>query len=245
LLSFLEYSSVIEHELVNTITVEIAQNLHGDFLPEIMRKDAYKIYTDKAYHAYFAIDGANQIRQRLNITPKKGPVEHTRLQRIRELINNASLADKFFVRLAVVIISETVIAKEIHDKMKGIVVAPTYNMFKDHLQDEVVHGLFFATLFKIIWSRLTVSKKEVLGYYLAQSLVAYSAPNIIEIQDGLSQLGFCQNTINIVSTNYCTSDFNMTAAKNIASITLKLFSKCGVFDYTSIKEYFHASGFNI
>lgn len=133
LIAFLNYSTIIEHELVNTITVEIAQNIYGDLIPEVMRIDAYKIYTDEAYHAYFAAEGANQIREHLHIHHNKGSLNHTRLNLIRGLINSTSIEHKFLMRLGIVTVSETVIAKEIHDKMKGTVLSPTYNMFKDHL----------------------------------------------------------------------------------------------------------------
>src|SRR3990167_4618469 len=56
LLQFLEYGTILEHEFVNTILAEIALGESGIPLPDRMRMDAFKIYTDEAYHACFNME---------------------------------------------------------------------------------------------------------------------------------------------------------------------------------------------
>lgn len=245
LLSFLEYTTVLEHEFVNSVTVEIAQNFYGDILPERMRIDAYKIYTDEAYHAYFTFEGACQIREYLNITRKIGPFLHTRLTKLRDLIQNAKKEDQFLVRLGLVTISETVIAKEIHQQMQGIVIEPTYHMFRDHLLDESRHGLYFSTLFKIIWPQLSKREQETLGFYLPKILSAYAEPNLIELEEGLSALNYLKSDIDQVINEYYTPHFLINSVHKITSATFRLFAQSGVFDSPIIKEYFENAGFNI
>lgn len=54
----------------------------------------------------------------------------------------------------------------------------------------------------------------------------------------LLELGFCQEKINAIISYCCTANFNIIAAKNIASITFKLFTRCGVFA-TKLAKKFH------
>lgn len=50
LLQFLEYGVLMEHEYVNACLAEVALGENGIRLPEVMRLDAFRIYTDEGYH---------------------------------------------------------------------------------------------------------------------------------------------------------------------------------------------------
>ena len=145
LLQFLEYGTLMEHEYVNTITADLAFGECNYKLPSSMRLDALKIYTDEAYHAFFTLEAAQDIRDYIHL-PSNGawPLKNSRLEGLRALIDSVPEQDKFLVRFGITIVSETVAAKELIENMRHVVIQPIVNLFADHALDEKKHCLYFS-----------------------------------------------------------------------------------------------------
>ena len=59
--TYLEFTSELEHGAVNPVAAMISRRRSGFDLPETMIEDAYKIYTDEAWHAQFSDDLGRQV----------------------------------------------------------------------------------------------------------------------------------------------------------------------------------------
>ena len=55
LYSYLDFTEVLEHQIVNPVVSRIAHDQTGMEISEERRLDAYKIYIDEGYHALFSI----------------------------------------------------------------------------------------------------------------------------------------------------------------------------------------------
>lgn len=137
LLQFLEYGTLMEHEFVNTMLAELALGECDIAMPDEMRQDAFKVYTDEGYHACFNMEATHQIRHYIGLpTTDSWPLKNSRLTGLRNLISPYSAKEKFLIRFGIAAVSETVAPKELAENMKGIVVDSIYNIFIDHAEDE-------------------------------------------------------------------------------------------------------------
>ena len=63
LYSYLDFTTVLELEIVNPAVLRMSQDAFGLELPEGMRFDAYRIYCDEAYHALMSADVKRQVEE--------------------------------------------------------------------------------------------------------------------------------------------------------------------------------------
>src|SRR5437762_6788994 len=68
---YLEFTAQLEHDVVNRVAHQIAHQRIGVDLPMEMVLDAYKIYTDEAYHAQFSVELKYQIELATGVTPNR------------------------------------------------------------------------------------------------------------------------------------------------------------------------------
>lgn len=189
LLQFLEYGTVLEHEFVNTILAELALGEAGIPLADQMRVDAFKIYTDEAYHACFNMEATQQIRNYIGLSMADAwPLQNTRLMGLLKLIPDNKSKESFLIRFGIAAISETVAAKELSETMQGIVIDPIYDLFVDHAEDEKKHCMYFSTLIEVVWNYLSADEKRFLGINFPKILKAFVDINTIALFERKSSL---------------------------------------------------------
>lgn len=156
LLQFLEYGTLMEHEFVNTILAELALGECGIPIPDQMRSDAFKIYTDEGYHACFNLEATQQISDYIGLsTTDAWPLKNSRLMGLRKLVSQYSAKENLLIRFGIAAVSETIAAKELAENMKGVVIDSIYNIFIDHADDEKKHCMYFSMLWEVVWSYLS------------------------------------------------------------------------------------------
>lgn len=246
LLQFLEYGTLMEHEYVNTITADLAFGECNYALPESMRLDALKIYTDEGYHAFFTLEAAQYIREYIGL-PKDGawPLKNSRLEGLRTLIDKVPLEDKFLVKFGITTISETVAAKELVKNMRQVVIQPIVNLFADHAQDEMKHCLYFSVLLEVVWEQLTHGERSRLANYFPLILKRFVDINVYPLQEALLELGIHEDKAKKIINESYPTDFCVKRAIDVASVTFRVFKKMNVFDYPGVKEAFMREGFPI
>jgi hypothetical protein len=244
LLQFLEYGTVLEHEFVNTILTELALGEAGIPLPDRMRIDALKIYTDEAYHACFNLEATQQIRDYIGLSMSDAwPLQNSRLQGLRKLIPQNNSKENFLIRFGIAAVSETVAAKELSETMQGIVIEPIYNIFIDHAEDEKKHCMYFSTLLEVVWNRLSDDEKKFLGLNFPKILKGFVDINTIALFDALEKIGVDQQSSEIIIKDCYPEDFTVQRALSVASVTFRIFERIGVFSIPGVKEAFINEGF--
>lgn len=245
LLQFLEYGTILEHEFVNTILVEIALGEWGIPIPEEMRLDAFKIYTDEAYHACFNLDATQQIRNYIGLKSNAWPLKNTRLKGLRNLIPENKTKENFLIRFGIAAISETIAAKELAENMKGIVIDSIYNIFIDHAEDEKKHCMFFTTLFEYVWKYLSADERKYLGINLPKILKAFVDINTIALYEALEEVGFDKEDSNIIISESYPKEFSVQRALSVASVTFRIFQKLNIYSIPEVREAFIKEGFPV
>lgn len=246
LLQFLEYGTLMEHEFVNTILAELALGECGIPLPDQMRIDAFKIYTDEGYHACFNLEATQQIRDYIGLNKSEAwPLKNSRLTGLRKLIPKDKTKNHFLIRFAIAAISETVAAKELSESMKGIIIEPIYNIFIDHAEDEKKHCMYFSTLIEVVWNYLSDDEKKFLGVNFPKIFKAFVEINKIALHDALEKINIdVESAKTIVDESYPV-DFSVQRALSVGAITLRIFKRIGVFNIPEAKQAFINEGFLI
>lgn len=244
LLQFLEYGTVLEHEFVNTVLAELALGERGIPLPARMRQDAFKIYTDEAYHACFNMEASQQIRQYIGLDANEAwPLKNTRLVGLRKLIPQNNSKENFLIRFGIAAISETIAAKELAENMKGIVIDPIYNLFVDHAEDEKKHCMFFSTLLEKVWNYLSFEEKKFLGTNFPKILKAFVDINTIALFDALEAIGVDRKSAEIIIKDSYPQNFTIQRALSVASASFSNFERLGIYSMPEIKDAFIKEGF--
>lgn len=244
LLQFLEYGTILEHEFVNTILAEMAMGESGIPLPDRMRIDAFKIYTDEAYHASFNMEATHQIRDYIGISVSEAwPLQNSRLLGLRKLIPEGKTRENFLVRFGIVVASETIAPKELSETMQGIVIEPIYNIFVDHAEDERKHCMFFSALFEIVWQYLSDDEKQYLGLMFPKILKAFVDINKIALFDSLDKLGVDREESTIIINDSYPADFCVKRAISVASSFFYNLDRLGVYQIPGVKDAFIKEGF--
>lgn len=244
LLQFLEYGTILEHEFINTILAEMAMGESGIPLPDRMRIDAFKIYTDEAYHAYFNMEATQQIRNYIGLSVNDAwPLQNSRLTSLRSLIPQNKSKENFLIRFGIVVASETIAPKELSETMKGIVIDPIYNLFIDHAEDEKKHCMYFSTLFEVVWNYLSSDEKKFLGMMFPKILKAFVDINKIALHDALEKIEIDRETAEKIISDSYPQDFCVNRALSVASSTFYNLERLGVYNIPGVRDEFIKKGF--
>lgn len=149
LILFLEYTTLLEHKIVNRSVEFIAHDLLPVPIPRLQRANALKLYTDEGFHAVISADVAAQVADVYGLGS-----DQKNFSRIVQLEKLAAGFDKKFCSLGwflIGFVSETVITKEFLRMGKSTIVKPVYNMLRDHLEDEWAHSRYFSAMFAYVW----------------------------------------------------------------------------------------------
>lgn len=244
LLQFLEYGTILEHEFVNTILAEMAMGECSIPLPDRMRLDAFKIYTDEAYHACFNMEATQQIRNYIGLPVTEAwPLQNSRLSGLRNLIPAAKSKESFLVRFGIVIVSETIAPKELSETMKGIVIDPMYNLFIDHAEDEKRHCMYFSTLFELVWNYLSEDEKKYLGMMFPKILKSFVGINKIALFEALEKIQVDRESAEAIISDSYPEDFCVNRAMSVASSTFYNLKRLKVYEISGVKDEFIKEGF--
>lgn len=244
LLQFLEYGTILEHEFVNTILAEMALGESGIPLPDRMRIDAFKIYTDEAYHACFNMEATQQIRNYIGMSVDDAwPLQNSRLVGLRKLIPKNKSRENFLVRFGIVVASETIAPKELSETMKGIVIEPIYNLFVDHAEDEKKHCMYFAALFEHVWNYLSYDEKKYLGMIFPKILKSFVDINKIALYDALDKVNIDPVSAKKIIDDSYPDEFTVNRALSVASATFYNLDRLHVYDIPGVKDAFINEGF--
>lgn len=244
LLQFLEYGTILEHEFINTILAEMAMGECGIPLPDRMRRDAFKIYTDEAYHACFNMEATHQIRDYIGLPVSEAwPLQNSRLTGLRKLIPLNQSKENFLVRFGIVVASETIAPKELSETMKGIVIDPIYNLFVDHAEDEKKHCMYFSTLFEVVWNYLSDDEKQYLGMMFPKILKAFVDINKIALFEALDKIEVDRDSAEKIINESYPENFCVNRALSVASSTFYNLERLNVYDIPGVKDEFIKEGF--
>lgn len=239
---YLDFTTKLEHLVVNRTVLGIAHRTVGVELPDEMVFDAYKIYCDEAYHAVFSVDLLRQVRARTGIAPRLAaePYFTTRLRQLQESLapELRPLAELLFVVCSETLISATL--AEVPDDPR--VHAAVRDTIRDHAQDEGRHHAYFASFLKHLWNQLDAPVRRELGPLLPDLVLAFLHPDLPAVRGELLGYGLSRDDAEHVIAEVYEERKVREYARDTARLTLRHFASVGVFDDPAARDRFEELG---
>jgi hypothetical protein len=239
--TYLEFTSELEHGAVNPVAAMIARRRSGFDLPETMIEDAYKIYTDEAWHAQFSDDLQRQVAVKTGVGPSVFE-EPNFFRKLNGFQLELGRDDRRLVMIFFTIVSETLISAI----LSGIpsdtrVVGAVRELVADHARDEGVHHAYFSRLLEFTWPRLNKAQKALIGPLLPEMVLAFLEPDFVAIAGNLRACGLSAEQIDQVMTESYPLDSVRAGIRSASKATLRHFERVGIVDDPRTAEALEAS----
>jgi len=240
--TYLEFTSELEHGAVNPVAAMISRRRSGFDLPETMVEDAYKIYTDEAWHAQFSDDLQRQVAAKTGVGPSvfEQPNFFRKLQGFQ---HGLAADEQRLVMIFFTIVSETLISAI----LSGIpsdrrVVTAVRELVADHAQDEGRHSAYFARLLEFTWPRLDKAQRALIGPLLPEMIVAFLEPDFLAIAGNLRACGLSAEQIDQVMTESYPPATVSAGIRASSRATIRHFERVGVVEDPRTAEALEARG---
>lgn len=228
LVFFLEYTTALEHKVVNPAVEIIAHDELGLGIPVDLKLAAFQLYTDEGYHAFVAAAVATEVSKYYGLKKYDKPIQ--RILRLQNLIN----LDPARVKLATLVagfVSETSITKELLDFTSDELVGPSYHMLSDHLRDELQHSNCFSNVFHYIWFELDNSSRTFASTLMVQMIREFFRLDDTWLTQTLAEIGVPGQEAIRIQRKLQEKNMCIARARSGATGTVKALKKSGFFDH--------------
>ncbi|WP_191489415.1 diiron oxygenase [Pseudomonas sp. FEN] len=240
LIHFLDYTTVLEHKIVNrSVETIIHGELSGD-IPEEMKSAALQLYTDEGYHALFSYEMAKQVAEYYDI-----PHRHLKPLRITLLFDFIDRTDAEYKPLAwflIGFVSETIIAKELLNITCHTIISSVYQVLRQHLEDEARHSRFFADGFYYFWRSLEIDRQLLAAKLLKDIVLIFSEVDHPWLRESLCSTGFSAFQADTIIRPLLNKSAAAQRMRISAAPTFIAMKRAGVFDNKRNKLHFKEAG---
>ncbi|MBP0633423.1 diiron oxygenase [Cupriavidus sp. AcVe19-1a] len=226
LITFLEYTTLLEHRIVNKSVQFIAQNCLPVSIPHGMRMDALRVYTDEGYHAIMSADVANQVSRIYGIAQENR--QFSRIARLEAMAETFQLPTLGWFLIGFV--SETAITTEFTKMGRTSLVPGVHNMLMDHLSDEWKHSRYFTGMFSYLWPRLTESERDFCATQLPSIIHECFRLDGSLLERDFCEMGIDSNIARIISEERGKESEHRLRARTGAVATLHALKSCSFFN---------------
>ena len=239
--TYLEFTSELEHGAVNPVAAMISRRRSGFDLPETMIEDAYKIYTDEAWHAQFSDDLQRQVAVKTGVGPSVFE-EPNFFRKLKGFQRDLGPDEQRLVMIFFTIVSETLISTI----LSGIptdprVVTAVRELVADHAQDEGRHHAYFSRLLEYTWPRLSKAHRQIIGPLLPEMILAFLEPDFVAIAGNLRACGLTAEQIDQVMTESYPGDSVSDGIRAGSRAAIRHFERVGVVEDPRTAEALEAS----
>ncbi|OYQ15203.1 aminobenzoate oxygenase [Pseudomonas mandelii] len=240
LVYFLDYTTLLEHRIVNRSVETIVHNELGVSIPPRMKTAALQLYTDEAYHALFSNSLAEQIADIYGMTER--PVLPQRIARLNALLDRTPDKHKALAWILVGFVSETIIAKELLDVCRDTLVSSVQEMLRDHLADEARHSRYFCEVFHYLWLQLSCGQRTFTARSLLEILLLFFEVDERWLGESLRSAGLSEASVAQILGDLTGEQAQRLRARSGAGATLNAMKKAGFFDLPANRQLFSRAG---
>lgn len=238
---YLDFTAGLEQQLVNPACAAISRSATAFSFPDRMREDAYKIYTDEAWHAQFSDDLLRQLQAHTGKPAILPPVPEffTRLR----VLDDGPLADEPHLKaLICAIVSETLISSTLSGMPRDQRLARSVReVIADHAIDEGVHHAYFASVLEHLWHQLNPRQRRLAAEAMPKAIRAFLEPDLQALVTVLVTLGFSSDeTAQIMAECYASDEVDASVRRD-ARACLRHMAHVGVLDEAGALEALEAS----
>jgi P-aminobenzoate N-oxygenase AurF len=163
LYQYLLFTVHLETRVVNRALERIGNGRLGMSVRDLIRLDAYKIYTDEAYHALSNLDLLRQVATATGILPGEYRFDPV----ISALDGPGAALPDGLGQLLQAVVFETMVTSILDVLPRDTTVATVVRtVVADHADDERRHHAYFALLFPEIWQQLDIHLRAQAASYL-------------------------------------------------------------------------------
>lgn len=240
LLYFLDYTTLLEHRVVNRSVETI---VHGELavpIPRPMKTAALQLYTDEGYHALFSNEVAEQIAALYGIDDRQPP---RRIGRLLAMVDAVVPTDRPLAWFLLGFVSETIIARELLTLTRDTLVCTVYRMLRNHLEDEARHSRYFSEVFQYLWFALDSTQRDLAARLLLHIIGLYFEPDEPWLLRSLASAGFEERSSRQIISPLLQPDAHARRVRCGAVSTFTAMKNARFFDNDHYRRLFSQAGF--
>jgi hypothetical protein len=242
LYSYLDFTTVLELEIVNPAVLRMSQDAFGLELPEGMRFDAYRIYCDEAYHALMSADVKRQVEEATGVLSVL-PCEPAFVRAIRLAKSGVPANLAPLVEFCATVVSETLISGTLTQIPEDTrVLSFVREAIADHAADERTHHAYFTRAFEVAWPQLDKKTQRLLAPQFAELIIGFLTPDLDGQRNALWLMGINNEESAQIVWEANPPDRTMADIRHAARSTLRLLNRMGVMQHSQASEHFYDLG---
>ncbi|KVV01329.1 MULTISPECIES: diiron oxygenase [unclassified Pseudomonas] len=241
LVYFLDYTTVLEHKLVNRAVETLIHDELGVPVPCAVKTAALQLYTDEGYHALFSNQIAEQVAELYGIDNRSRPA--SRIRRLLERIQACSPTDEAMVWFLIGFVSETIIAKELLSAVRLPLVSTVLHMFKSHLADEARHSRYFCDVFSHLWPLFDDCQRTLAATQLLAILEIFFESDTHWLKESLASVDLHPDTLEYITTRLQQPHAHQQRVRSGAKVTLQALFNAGFFNIAHNRHLFQNAGY--
>jgi hypothetical protein len=224
---FLDYTTLLEHRIVNRAVEVIVHRELPIYVPLPMKHAALQLYTDEGYHALFSNRLAEQIAALYGMTGR--PVVPKRITRMNAMIARTPEKNRPLAWFLLGFVSETIIARELLDICRDTLVSSVNDMLRDHLTDEARHSRYFAEAFHYFWLSMNSRQRTFVSRTLLEIIGIFFEVDERWLQQSMRGAGIADSDVMEIVGGMATVQANRARARSGCIATVDALRKAGFF----------------
>lgn len=240
LVHFLDYTTLLEHRIVNRAVEVIIHRELPIHVSQAMKHAALQLYTDEGYHALFSNRLADQIAGLYGIIGR--PAMPKRIVRMNALIARTSEKNRPLAWFLLGFVSETIIARELLEVCRNSLVSSVNDMLRDHLADEARHSRYFAEVFHYLWLALNNRQRTFASRSLLEIIGMFFEADERWLQQSLRGAGITDSAVTDIIASVTAPQATRRRARSGATATLNALKSAGFFAWPTNQQRFAKAG---
>ncbi|MFI7537270.1 diiron oxygenase [Streptosporangium sp. NPDC049376] len=238
LYGYLRFTTELETVTVLPVAAELGMSRSGLHLPPAMRRDAFKIVTDEAWHAQFSDDLLDQVEQATGLAatlPRRPRFLHS-LKVVHDGLDPClgGLANLLFA-----VVSETLISSILTDLPHDQRLPPAVRgTVADHAEDEGRHHAYFRSLLRHFWGALDRAEQRAIGPVVPELIHAFLQPDLPAVALSLVEEGFTPAETEQILREAYPPERVRASIRESSTACVRYFAEVGCLDDPRTRESF-------
>ncbi len=242
LCQYLHFTAAVEQVVVLPVAVSMSAARIDVDLPAAMRRDAFKICTDEAWHAQFSSDFIEEISQASGVS-SPALAEPAFIRAVSQLRDRLEPALHGLHAIFTAIVTETLISRLLSDiPTDRRLVSAVRELVADHAEDERRHHAYFRGVLQLVWPELAPTQQELMGTQVPALIGSFLDADLTAVRHMLTVEGFGERDREMIVADCYPVGAGTRDRAVAARATVKAFREVGAVDGGRIKEAFWAAG---
>lgn len=183
---YLYSTEIMETHIVNPALLAL-QTIN--FISQEMKVNAWKIYTDEAYHTLMVAELRGEIHKSTGVKFPQLPYPMAQKLVLAE-VNKLPSHLKSIGLICVAAVNETLITANLVQARDESLFPFIRQMLTNHAKDEAVHSMFFTDVFTIIWKNINDNDKLFLYHLIPMAIKNFLGLDVQSLKYDVEQFGF-------------------------------------------------------